>query len=223
MIFSLRQDNTEKYLRFGLSGITKIYRTSAVFKIHQVTVIAYGKMIDRIGDGIIFCRDKINSVFDFFFGNMSFTSHWWFLFYIAGLLIMAVGLKVFLPLVWLGVIMQYAYLQYMSPPFFMLWPSIVGWGWMLLCVLPVIIIISYNFAMCVAVVLQAFTSWANFLILLIPAFISIFSIFTLIDIAFSDHLELVVFFIIGACGETYTLIGTFTEVYGNVWNVYRKN
>ena len=57
MFFSLGQDNTEKDLRFGLSGITEIYRIFGVFKIHQMTVVAYGKMIDRI----FFIRDNVSN------------------------------------------------------------------------------------------------------------------------------------------------------------------
>ena len=182
----------------------------------------FGKMIDAIGDGILFCREKVNSVFDYVFGNISFESHWWFLFYLGGLMLMALGLKVFSPLVWIGVIMQYAYLQFMSPPFFMLWPSIVGWGWTIICVIPIILIVAFNFAMCVAVIVSAFTHWLSFLILIVPAFIAILSIFTLLDIAFTDHLELLVFFLLGAGAESYTLVGTFTDVNGNVFKVYKK-
>ena len=181
-----------------------------------------GKVIDGIGNGIAFCRDKVNLAFDNTFGNVRFASHWWFLFYLGGLLLIAIGLKIFTPLVWVGVIMQYAYLQYMSPPFFMLWPSIVGWGWTILSVLPIVFIVGFNIAMCLSVVGAAFSDWLAFIILLIPAFISILSLFLLLDITFTDHLELLLFFLLGAGGETYAFIGTFTDGSGNVWDVYMK-
>jgi len=171
---------------------------------------------------VIALRDAIDGAFDYVFGDISFVSHWWFLFYLGGLLFVAIGLKIFTPLVWIGVIMQYAYLQFMSPPFFMLWPSIVGWGWTIICVIPIILIVAFNFAMCVAVIVSAFTHWLSFLILIVPAFIAILSIFTLLDIAFTDHLELLVFFLLGAGAESYTLVGTFTDVNGNVFKVYKK-
>ena len=57
MFFSLGQDNTEKDLRFGLSGITEIYRIFGVFKIHQVPFIANAKMVERI----FFIRDNVSN------------------------------------------------------------------------------------------------------------------------------------------------------------------
>ena len=166
--------------------------------------------------------DYINNAFDTVFYNWSFKSHWWFLWYVGGLLIIAIGLKIFTPLVWIGIIMEYAYLHLMAQPFFMLWPSVVGWGWMLVSVIPIIILISFNLMLCVSVVISTFKDLGAFVILLIPAFIAIMSIFSIIDIAFTDHIELVVFFLLGATGSSYTFIGTFTDGSGNIWRVYAK-
>lgn len=166
--------------------------------------------------------DYINNAFDTVFYNWSFTNHWWFLFYIGGLLIIAIGLKVFTPLVWIGIIMEYAYLHFMAQPFYMLWPSVVGWGWMLLSIIPVVLLVSFNLMLCISIVISTFKDIGAFFILLIPAFIAIMSIFSIIDITFTDHLELVLFFILGASGSSYTLVGTFTDCSGNVWDVYLK-
>lgn len=166
--------------------------------------------------------DYINNAFDTVFRSWSFKSHWWFLFYLGGLLIIAIGLKVFTPLVWIGIIMEYAYLHFMAQPFYMLWPSVVGWGWMLLSVIPIVLLVSLNLMLCISIVISTFKDIGALIILLIPAFIAIMSIFTIIDIAFTDHLELVIFFILGASGSSYTLIGTFTDGSGNVWDVYLK-
>ena len=175
-----------------------------------------------LAKSVAFVYTKIENGFDRTFGKLDFSSRWWFAFYLGGLLIMAIGLKLFTPLCWIGVIMQYAYLQYMSPPFFMLWPSIVGWGWMILCVIPVVIAICMNAVLCVSVIISTFINgFVNFLIMFIPMVICIMSLSALIHIAFTDHIELIVFFIIGALGGGKQYIGTFIDANGNVWRLYR--
>ena len=57
MIFSLGQDNTEKNLRLGPSGITKKQSAFIVMKIHQVPIIDYAKLIERI----FFIRDNVSN------------------------------------------------------------------------------------------------------------------------------------------------------------------
>lgn len=170
-----------------------------------------------------FVYTTIQNAFDWAFGSWDFSSHWWFLFYLGGLLIIGLGLKLFMPLCWIGIIMQYAYLQYMSPPFFMLWPSIVGWGWMLLSLIPVVIVVCMNAILCVSVILTSFTNgFINFLVMFIPVVIAILSLVALVHIAFTDHLELIALFIFGSLGGGKTFVGTFTDTSGNVWNVYTE-
>lgn len=181
------------------------------------TKVKYG-----IAKAVVFVHSKIQNGFDRTFGKLDFSSRWWFAFYLGGLLIMAIGLKLFTPLCWIGVIMQYAYLQYMSPPFFMLWPSIVGWGWMILCVIPVVIVICMDAVLCVSVIISTFINgFVNFLIMFIPMVICIMSLYSLFHIAITDHIELIVFFIIGALGGGKQYIGTFIDANGNVWRLYR--
>ncbi len=175
-----------------------------------------------IGEVLAFTYTSIQNIFDRTLGKLDFSSRWWFLFYLGGLLIMGLGLQMFLPLCWIGVIMQYAYLQYMVPPFFMLWPSLVGWGWMIVSLIPMIIVVSMNALLCVGLILKTFTDgFINFLIMLIPAIIALLSIFALINIAFNDHLELIVFFIIGTMGGGKQVVGYFIDNNGNVHEVVR--
>lgn len=173
-----------------------------------------------LAKGAVVLRDVINSPFDHIFGNIEWVNHWWFLLYLGGLLLIAIGLKVFYPLVWVGVIMQYAYLQFMTPPFFMLWPSIVGWGWTIVCVLPMIFLVSFNITQCISVIGSVFNGLGAFIILFIPALISLMSLGELLFIIIEDHFEIIVFFILASVGELYIFLGTFTDGYGNVWGVY---
>lgn len=169
-----------------------------------------------------FVYTTIEDGFERIFGSLDFSSRWWFAFYLGGLLIMSIGLKTFLPLCWIGVIMQYAYLQFMSPPFFMLWPSIVGWGWMILCLIPMVFVFCTNALLCVSVIIASFKhGFVNFLIMLIPVLLCIMTLFSLIEIAFTDHIELVAFFILGAIGGGKKFIGTFTDANGNSYDIYR--
>ena len=180
------------------------------------------KVKHAIGKSCAFIYNGIQNSFDRVFGSWDFSSHWWFLFYVGGLLIIAIGLKLFTPICWIGVIMQYAYLMYVSPPFYMLWPSIVGWGWMIVSLIPVVIIICMNAVLLVSLILSSFVNgFVNFLIMFIPVVISILSLIALVNIAFTDHIELIVFFIIGALGGGKRFVGTFIDANGNVWNVYR--
>ena len=175
-----------------------------------------------IGEVLAFTYTSIQNIFDRTFGKLDFSSRWWLLFYLGGLLIMGIGLQMFMPLCWIGVIMTYAYLQYMTPPFFMLWPSLVGWGWMIVSLIPMVIAIVMHAMLCVGLILKTFTNgFINFLIMLIPAFIAVLSLVALVNIAFNDHIELIAFFILGAFGGGKKFIGTFIDANGNAYDVYR--
>ncbi len=175
-----------------------------------------------IGEVLAFTYTSIQNIFDRTLGKLDFSSRWMLLFYLGGLLIMGIGLQMFMPLCWIGVIMTYAYLQYMTPPFFMLWPSLVGWGWMIVSLIPMVIAIVMHAMLCVGLILKTFTNgFINFLIMLIPAFIAVLSLVALVNIAFNDHIELIAFFILGTMGGGKKVVGYFIDNNGNVHEVVR--
>jgi len=184
------------------------------------------KTKEYIGKGILYIGNGVNTLMDRVFGDLRMTNKWWFLLYLGAILMLYIGLSgdtlVSIPCVWVGAIAQFIYLKYMAVPFYMCWPSIVGWGWTIVSVIPIVLLIGFSIYISGALVLLTFSSWQCFLLLLIPTFINVLSFFALIGIIFTDHLELIILILVSLFGESKTYLGKFTDSHGNVWDVYKN-
>lgn len=154
--------------------------------------------------------------------NTATHSGWWVLVFVLGVVLNVCGL---VNPIWacLGLAMQVGYLLLHNEPLFMLCPSIVGWGWVILLALPVVLIAIMVVSIWVHTIIMAFEEsgeekvWAC-----IAAILAVGAIITLVYTIFAQYMDLIIAAIlvgIASVGGT-SYVGTFIDRSGHKYDVF---
>lgn len=151
-------------------------------------------------------------------------SKWWILLLIGGAVLMFIGIRSEPLVTLLGIWMEIAYIVFAQEPFYMICPSIVGWGWTILCFLPTILLVGallfvngYMTVMSCGEIGEGFRV-VSFILILLSTVIFIFLLGRLI---ITEYIEALLFILLGAIGGGKSFVGTFIGSDGSVFDVYR--